>query len=204
MMNSRQAGETTQIPEQVQPRIYLDFMCICLIDKNNPFPEKTRTRRTLNAQVSCKFPILSSCVQTSQSAPSPDGLMNTIDPNAYKQPIPEFDGYSTYEMAWILFNPIQPDSPMQLNPLTEDLIRRIPMLNVALFLMNMLHDSGEIKLTATGNLPLKLVKAMHEMAQVPDERLDTGMSKIRSQQDVILVDLLRALLDFARLTKKAA
>ncbi|KPP99728.1 MAG: hypothetical protein HLUCCA01_06785 [Bacteroidetes bacterium HLUCCA01] len=128
--------------------------------------------------------------------------MNTIDPNAYNQPIPEFDGYSTYEMAWILFNPIQPDSPMHLNPLTEDLIRRIPMLNVALFLMNMLHDSGEIKLTATGNLPLKLVKAMHEMAQVPDERLDTGMSKIRSQQDVILVDLLRALLDFARLTKK--
>jgi hypothetical protein len=128
--------------------------------------------------------------------------MNNIDPNASNQPISEFDGYSTYEMAWVLFNPLHPNSPVHLNPLTDDLIRRIPMLHATLFLMNMLHDSGEIKLTATGNLPLKLVKAMHEMAHVPDEMLDAGISKIRCQQDVMMVDISCALLDFSRLTKK--
>jgi len=118
------------------------------------------------------------------------------------RPIPEFEGYSPNEMQYLLHDPFGPDSPLKLNVLDEADYRLIPMLNMIRYLGERLKKTGEMKLTAKGFLPVKIVADLYEQGFYKEEMIESGIVKLYKQTDSHSIDLAGKLSDIAGLTKK--
>lgn len=90
--------------------------------------------------------------------------------------IPEFEGYSPNEMQYLLHDPFGPDSPLKLNVLDEADYRLIPMLNMIRYLGGLLKKTGEMKLTAKGYLPVKIVADLYEQGFYKEEMINRVLS----------------------------
>lgn len=118
------------------------------------------------------------------------------------RPIPEFEGYSPNEMQYLLHDPFGPDSPLKLNVLDEADYRLIPMLNMIRYLGKHLKKTGEMKLTAKGFLPVKIVADLYKQGFYKEEMIESGIVKLYKQTDSHSIDLAMKLADMAGLTKK--
>ena len=84
-------------------------------------------------------------------------------------------------------------SPVRLKKnLSEDVLARVPFLNMTLRLLHELEAKGEIKLTAIGNLPGALCKELYALCPF-NELIESGISKIRGENDVMEVMMLHAM-----------
>ncbi len=118
------------------------------------------------------------------------------------RPIPEFEGYSPNEMQHMLHDPFGPDSPLQINVLGEDDYRSIPLLNQIRYLGDQLKKSGELKLTAKGFLPVKVVADMYGQGFYKEETIESGIVKLYKQTDSHTIDLSAKLCEMSGITKK--
>ena len=118
------------------------------------------------------------------------------------RPIPEFEGYSPNEMQYLLHDAFGPESPMKLNFLDETDYRLIPMLNIIRYLGERLKETGGIKLTAKGFLPVKMVAELYEQGFYKEYIIESGIVKLYKQTDSHSIDLARKLSDMSGLTKK--
>lgn len=118
------------------------------------------------------------------------------------RPIPEFEGYSPNEMQYLLHDPFGPESPLKLNVLDEADYRLIPMLNMIRYLGRHLKKTGEMKLTAKGFLPVKIVADLYEQGFYKEEMIESGIVKLYKQTDSHSIDLAGRLSDISGLTKK--
>ena len=75
---------------------------------------------------------------------------------------PDFNGFSSEQMHMMLYRPLEVGCPVQLRRLTEEQMERIPVMRQALHLMNVL-SSEELKLTAQGYIPPKMVAELYEL-----------------------------------------
>lgn len=84
-------------------------------------------------------------------------------------------------------------SPVRLKKdLSEEVLLKVPFLNMTLHLLRELESKREIKLTAIGNLPLALCKELYSLCPF-NEIIESGISKIRSENDVIEVIMLHTI-----------
>lgn len=74
--------------------------------------------------------------------------------------IPEFEGYSPFEMHQILHFIFGKDSPIQLQKISDTDYIRIPILYQIKYLMDLIDKTGEVKLTKMGSLPTKIVSVI--------------------------------------------
>lgn len=115
---------------------------------------------------------------------------------------PDFEGYSPDEMHRILHYPFEPQSPIRLQPLSDADYRAIPILNLSRYLAGLLEASGEIRLTAKGYLPPKIVLDIYGQGFHADLAVETFNAKIAREADSESVHLTKTLLILSGLAKK--
>lgn len=118
------------------------------------------------------------------------------------KPIPEFEGYSSFEMHNILHHTFAIDSPLKLQKLSDADYKKIPILNQIKYLTDLIDKSGEIKLTSKGFLPTKIVSDLYSQGFLKDESIEKGYVKLYKEADSITINLTRILIDLAGFTKK--
>ncbi|MDT8309459.1 MAG: hypothetical protein RQ866_07990 [Bacteroidales bacterium] len=118
------------------------------------------------------------------------------------RPIPEFEGYSPFEMHKILHFTFAVDSPLKLQKLSDSDYQKIPILNQIKYLADLIEKNGEIKLTNKGYLPTKIVSNLYSQRFLKDEHIEKGISKLYKEADSMTINLTRILIDLAGLVKK--
>ncbi|MDF1550164.1 MAG: hypothetical protein P1P88_20225 [Bacteroidales bacterium] len=118
------------------------------------------------------------------------------------KPIPEFEGYSPFEMHKILHFTFAIDSPLKLQKLSDADYQRIPILNQIRYLVDLIEKNGEIKLTNKGFLPTKLVSDLYSQGFLKEEHIEKGISKLYKETDSMTINLTRILTELSGLTKK--
>lgn len=116
--------------------------------------------------------------------------------------ISEFEGYSPFEMHHILYFTFEHNSPISLQKLSDPDYMKIPMLNQIKYFLNLVKESGEIKLTAKGFLPTKIVKEIYNQEFLEEVRFTSGISQRYKESDSMTVNLTRLLAELSGLTKK--
>jgi hypothetical protein len=118
------------------------------------------------------------------------------------QPIPEFEGYSPFEMHKILHFTFAIDSPLKLLKLSDSDYQKIPIFNQVRYLTDRIDRNGEIKLTNKGFLPTKIVSDLYNQGFLKDEHIEKGISKLYKETDSMTINLTRILIELAGLVKK--
>lgn len=117
------------------------------------------------------------------------------------KPRPDFEGYSSLEMHKILHFTFDNDSPIQINTLNPHEYSQIPMLRQIKRFTEILSEKGQIKLTAAGYLPIKIVQEIYPLG-TPDDSIESGISKLGKEMDCIPVYLARIVMEAAEITKR--
>lgn len=116
--------------------------------------------------------------------------------------LPDFEGYSPLEMQFILYDTFGKNSPIQLNELCDTDFKKIPLLNQTKYLLQIVNDSVELKLTTKGFLPTKIVSDIYNQEFIKDEMIESGISKLYKETDSNSINLTRILLELSGLVKK--
>src|ERR1035437_1811869 len=97
-------------------------------------------------------------------------------------PVADFDGFTASEMDRIIYFPFEDNCPIKMNVLTKEIIvNQCPIFNI---LIQFLSRIGEgIKLTAKGNLSVKIIKDIYDLKILPDDSIARGIGKIRTETD---------------------
>ncbi len=116
--------------------------------------------------------------------------------------IPDFEGYSPFEMHHILHFTFEHNSPIVLRQLADADFFKCPMFNLVKYYLDLVKNLGEIKLTAKGFLPTKIVQEIYNQGFLEEYQFSSGISKLYKETDSLTVNLTRILAELARLTKK--
>ncbi len=116
--------------------------------------------------------------------------------------IPEFEGYSPNEMHKILHFTFETDSPIQLQKLTDDEYKKIPILNQIKYLTDVIDKIGELKLTKKGFLPTKIVSDVYQQGFLKDEHIEEGFQKLYKETDSMSIHLTRILIELGGLARR--
>jgi hypothetical protein len=127
-----------------------------------------------------------------------DQVMNEQNNRA----IPDFEGYSPFEMHHILHFTFEPNSPINLQKLADSDCLKCPMFNLVKYFLDLVKSKGEIKLTAKGFLPTKIVQEIYNQGFLEEYQFSSGISKLYKESDSLTVNLTRLLAELAGLTKK--
>lgn len=114
--------------------------------------------------------------------------------------VPEFEGYSPFEMHHILHFTFGENSPIKLQDISD--YKKVPIFNQAKYLLNLIADKGELKLTNRGFLPTKVVSELYQQGFLKDYHIELGISKLRKETDSKTIALTRILIELAGLVKK--
>jgi hypothetical protein len=116
-------------------------------------------------------------------------------------PRADFEDYSSLEMHKILHFTFDTDSPIRFNSLGSDEYAQIPILRQVKRLAEIIAQNGQIKLTAAGYLPIKIVQELYPLG-APDEMIENVISKLGKEVDCTPVHLARLLAEASGITKK--
>lgn len=116
--------------------------------------------------------------------------------------IPEFEGYSPVEMQYILYDTFGKQSPIQLQNLSDADYMQIPIFNQIKYLIDLISKTGELKLTAKGFLPTKIVADIYSKGFIKDELIEKGISKLYRETDCMSISLTRILIEIGGVAKK--
>jgi hypothetical protein len=116
--------------------------------------------------------------------------------------MPDFEGYSPYEMHQILHFTFGLNSPMHLQTIPAEDYKRIPVVNLVRYLTSLIADQGELKLTARGYLPVKVVADIYSQGFYKDEYIESGLIKLYKETDSMSIHLTRILVEISGLAKK--
>ncbi|MDD2563455.1 MAG: hypothetical protein PHU27_04500 [Salinivirgaceae bacterium] len=116
--------------------------------------------------------------------------------------VPDFEGYSPFEMHHILHFTFGANSPIQMQKLNDTDYKKIPILNQVKYLTDVIAKNGEIKLTNKGYLPTKIVSDLYNQGFMKEEHIENGISKLYKETDSITINLTRLLIELAGLVKK--
>lgn len=114
----------------------------------------------------------------------------------------EFEGYSPEEMQMILYDTFGEHSPLHLNELTAEDYRHSPIFNQVRYLAEIIIRSGELKLTAKGYLPPKIVEELYAQGFLKEELIEYKMTTVFREFDLKTIDLARVLLELSGMIKK--
>lgn len=102
-----------------------------------------------------------------------------------RTPVAQFNGFTSEQMHLMLNHPLEKECPIQLRKLPDSEIEEIPFFKQALYLLNYLSEK-ELKLTAQGYIPPKLVTELYEMG-LPDWSSNYYKQKLEPRVEVVQV-----------------
>ena len=130
------------------------------------------------------------------------GRIIPISPNY--GPMNDFEGFSPSEMHQIIYYPYKEKGPISINrSLLPDFLRaNSPIYSLLLHYLILLKEELEIKLTKTGRLPRNPLNALYDLKILPDDMIETGITKLTTQGDWVGFYSLFYTCELAGLTKK--
>ena len=120
--------------------------------------------------------------------PSMEELNIFVQKRANEQntkPQDNFNGFTSSQMHYLINKPFEEGCPIQLSMLNDEVIEEIPFMRQALHLMRLLKQN-ELKLTAQGYIPPKIVSELYEMG-VQDWYSNYYKQKIEPRVEVVQV-----------------
>jgi hypothetical protein len=109
------------------------------------------------------------------------------------RPIAEFEGLSANEIRTLIFSPFKPDCVVRFNNnLSQETLKQIPILNLLLLFLDKVK-SGKYSLTKNGNLSTILVKELYSAGFIPEYMIDSGITKLYSEESSIIINLIHIL-----------
>ncbi|THH40698.1 hypothetical protein [Neolewinella litorea] len=119
-----------------------------------------------------------------------------------EEPRDDFEGLSSSQMRQLLYFFLGPGSLVKVrDDLDAATLAELPLPRFATDLLNDLAK-GEIKLTAKGNLPGKLVKDYYATGRLPDYAIERGITKLTGEDDYLPMQTVKHLLLQLRWIKK--
>ena len=117
-------------------------------------------------------------------------------------PVSDFLGITANEMNHILYNPFSSESPFKLKQISKDLLQQIPFFLITEHLLKIISTLGSLKLTKTGNLPVKICRDLYDQKYIPERTIDVGIQKLSSENDLITIKTSRIILEISKLVIK--
>lgn len=105
-------------------------------------------------------------------------------------------------MSQIIYFCFEAKSPVQLQKISDSDYKEIPLLNQIKYLLNLIVENGEIKLTSKGFLPTKIVAELYQQGFIKDKLIEDGISKLYKETDANSINLTRLLIELSGLAKK--
>jgi hypothetical protein len=105
-------------------------------------------------------------------------------------------------MERLVADPLGESCPVYLQQVSDAEYAGILILNQFHYLLNLIHEQGELKLTAKGYLPPKLVAALYGQGYMQDCDIEHGITKLHHEHSCQSVNLTRILLELSGLVKK--
>lgn len=117
------------------------------------------------------------------------------------RPLGYFESYSPLDMQNILHNLLGTDCPIQLADFTEEDCESIPLFRQVKVLLELLEKEEIMKLTQTGNLPVRVLKEVYSVG-ASESHIESGLVKLRSENDTTSVQMARIAAELIRAVKK--
>ena len=118
-------------------------------------------------------------------------------------PIDDFEGFSSADMNYLVYETFSPDSPFQIKKsIPDNILDQIPFLLQIEYLLHRINDLGELKLTAKGFLPTTLVKEIYDLGLIKDYAIEHGITKLYAETSSQPINLTRLITELAGFTKK--
>jgi len=117
-------------------------------------------------------------------------------------PKPDFEGYSPLEMNYVLRAPLSENCVIQMRTLTSVEYELIPIFQLVKFLLSEVAIAGELKLTKTGALPVKIVKELYQKGYYKEMFIEKGVVKLYKESDSLSITLTRIISELSGILKK--
>ena len=130
-------------------------------------------------------------------------LAETLRQSSNNLGIDDFEGFSPTEMNEIFYQPLADGCPVQLNKVDEIVYRQIPIFTQVMYILTRILEAGKIKLTTTGNLPVKLVADTYAQGFMKDELIESGIYKLYKEEDSMSIHLAHILLQLTGMVRKS-
>lgn len=118
-------------------------------------------------------------------------------------PIEDFEGFSSADMNYLVYDAFSADSPFQIKKnIPDNILDQIPFLLHIEYLLHRINDLGELKLTAKGFLPTTLVKEIYDLGLIKDYSIEHGITKLYAETSSQPINLTRLITELAGFTKK--
>ncbi len=118
-------------------------------------------------------------------------------------PVADFEGLSPNEMSQLLYRPLEEGSPVQYeSAVTNETLGKLPFFRLFRIYLEQIDKEGELKLTARGNLPRKLVRGLYETKLIPEDVIESGIVKLNKEADSIVIQNLKLIGDLSGITKR--
>jgi hypothetical protein len=118
------------------------------------------------------------------------------------KPNPDIDGLSPNQMSKLFYRTFETDSLLTLPALPESDYEQIPLLNQVRFFLELVARDKEIRLTKTGNIPVKMVKEIYDQRFILDELIEMGITKLYQEISCPVIHLTHILCGQMAVTKK--
>jgi len=117
---------------------------------------------------------------------------------------PDFEGYSPNDMHTLLYDIFSENSPVKLLEMDQSDCRKVPIFNQIKYLLKLIDEKDELKLTAKGYLPPAVVTDIYNQGHLKESHIESGITKLYKEIDSITINLTRNLVELSGLVKKRA
>lgn len=119
-------------------------------------------------------------------------------------PEEHFLGLTPNEMHRLLYEPLDDCSPLRLRDTIEnDVLDRIPLFRLAESFLQIIRREGQLKLTKTGAMPVKVVKELYSLGFLPEYYIEKGYLKLYKEESCISIQNVRVVIELSGLVRKA-
>ena len=108
-------------------------------------------------------------------------LLGQYQEKLNKTPLEDFDGLSPDQMSGLLYHPLQAGSILQINKEADGYFCQVPLLKLADLLIEEISNAGELKLTATGNLPPRVCELLFNQNRIQYQYMQYAKRIIESE-----------------------
>jgi hypothetical protein len=109
--------------------------------------------------------------------------------------ISDFGGISGDEMHHLLYSPFAPESSFGFRDFSLEILDKCPLFCLAEdILRQTVLTKSPFKMTATGALPVKIVKSVYENSKLTDKFVESGLHKLYKESDCNFIFAAREVL----------